>query len=313
MASKTWLRWLAVLPVLSLPTALAAVHEKLAAAPNGWSPVVSTKALGSRTFTVALKDDLQGLEEKLLDVSTPGSPNYGKFLSKSEVDALFPPSEEGANKVVAWLKGSGISKYRVEGRFVDFDADIATVNRVLNASYQHYQRDGASKLRTLQYSIPDDLQPHVAFVDPGTFFGRLPTGPAVQVTPTPSQATPTRRSGQGQLASNTTVSPSCQTSITPSCLKQLYNVGDYEPDPKSGSRIGFGSFLNESALYADLAQFEDFFKIPSQNFTKVIIANATDDQDPSHGGYGEANLDVQNIIGVSHPLPVTEFLTGGSP
>jgi tripeptidyl-peptidase-1 len=37
------------------------------------------------------------------------------------------------------------------------------------------------------------------------------------------------------------------------------------------------------------------------------------DQNPKTAQVGEADLDVQNIVGVSHPLPVTEFITGGSP
>ena len=52
-------------------------------------------------------------------------------------------------------------------------------------------------------------------------------------------------------------------SVIPLCLKQFYYVGDYKVDPKSGSKISIGSFLNESALYLDLEQFEELFGIPS--------------------------------------------------
>ncbi|OIW25434.1 subtilisin-like protein, partial [Coniochaeta ligniaria NRRL 30616] len=243
------------------------------------------------------------LEQKLLDLSTPGSPNYGKWLDRDAVEALYPPPANATSKVVEWLQHNGISNYKVDGAFIDFSADVETVNTVLDASYQLYRNSGVAKLRTLSYSIPDDLQSLVAFVDPGTFFGRLPASPVRAPSKTRRADTP----------SNTTVDASCQTSITPKCLNQLYHIGEYQPDPKYGSRIGFGSFLNESALYADLTEYERFFGIPSQNFTKVLIANGTDDQDPAHGGYGEADLDVQNIVGVAHPLPVTEFITGGSP
>jgi tripeptidyl-peptidase-1 len=271
--------------------------------PHGWSELGAPSNAAPTTFTIALQREFEGLEERLLNVSTPGSPNYGRWLDRDEVEALFPPPPNATSRVVEWLKSNGISEYKVDGAFVDFAADVETVNSVLDASYQLYHNSGVTKLRTLRYSIPDDLQDLIAFVDPGTFFGRLPLTPVLAPSKTRRAIAP----------SNTTVDASCQTSITPSCLKQLYHVGDYQPDPKSGSRIGFGSFLNESALYSDLAEYERFFGIPSQNFTKVLIANGTDDQDPAHGGYGEANLDVQNIVGVAHPLPVTEFITGGSP
>ncbi|KAB5543096.1 tripeptidyl peptidase a [Coniochaeta sp. 2T2.1] len=285
------------------PGALGGVHEKLAVVPHGWAEAKSPVDSVTATFTIALQREFEGLEQHLLDLSTPGSPNYGKWLDRDAVEALYPPPANASSKVVEWLRQNGISNYKVDGAFIDFSAPVETVNTALDASYQLYRNSGVTKLRTLSYSIPDDLQSFVAFVDPGTFFGRVP-GPRV-LAPTKTKRAPT--------PSNTTVDASCQTSITPKCLHQLYNIAGYQADPKSGSRLGFGSFLNESALYSDLAEYERFFGIPSQNFTKVLIANGTDDQDASHGNFGEANLDVQNLVGVARPLPVTEFITGGSP
>lgn len=303
MALRHHLAAVACLSIAISPGVLGGVHEKLSFVPHGWTEAGPPVGSVTTTFTIALQREFEGLEQKLLDLSTPGSPNYGKWLDRDAVEALYPPPPNATSKVVEWLQRNGISNYRVDGAFIDFSADIETVNTVLDASYQLYRNSGVTKIRTLSYSIPDDLQSLVAFVDPGTFFGRVPASPIL----TPSK---TRRV---DTPSNTTVDAVCQTSITPKCLNQLYHIGDYQADPKSGSRIGFGSFLNESAIYADLTEYERFFGIPSQNFTKVLIANGTDDQDTAHGGYGEANLDVQNIIGVAHPLPVTEFITGGSP
>ena len=45
----------------------------------------------------------------------------------------------------------------------------------------------------------------------------------------------------------------------------------------------------------------------------VLINGGVNDQDLNTAQIGEADLDVQNIVGVSHPLPVVEFITGGSP
>lgn len=98
-------------------------------------------------------------------------------------------------------------------------------------------------------------------------------------------------------------------------MKALYNVGNYTPLASSGAFIGYGSFLNESSIFADLFQFESTYGIPTQNFSTESIEGGTLSQnisDPNIGS-GEANLDVQNIVGVSHPLPVIEYSTGGSP
>lgn len=66
--------------------------------------------------------------------------------------------------------------------------------------------------------------------------------------------------------------------------------------------------------FGDLALFEQHFNIPSQNFSVVLINGGTDlPQPPPLADDGEANLDVQTIIALTHPLPVTEFITAGSP
>lgn len=178
----------------------------------------------------------------------------------------------------------------------------------MGAKFKYYTNGEVSKLRTLSYSIPGDLKSNIDLITPTTYFGKTTAQRSIH-TYKSKRASSTTTSA----SSSVSVAASCQTSITPACLKEMYSVGNYTPSAKHGSRVGFGSFLNESALYSDLAIFEKLNKIPSQNFTKVIINNASNSQDPASNGYGESNLDVQNIVGIAHPLPVTEFLTGGSP
>ncbi len=91
----------------------------------------------------------------------------------------------------------------------------------------------------------------------------------------------------------------------------MYNVGDYEPNPDAGSSIGFASFLNQSAVFADLFQFEDNFGILPLNFSVEVVAGGVDNQSTTQ--FTEANLDVQTLVGIAHPLPIVEYITGGSP
>jgi tripeptidyl-peptidase-1 len=99
--------------------------------------------------------------------------------------------------------------------------------------------------------------------------------------------------------------------ITPTCLKELYNI-QYTPDPNSGSKIGFGSFLNQSARTEDLSLFQTAQGIPQQGFSAELINGGVNDQ-AIDNNHGEADLDVEYISGISHPLPVISYITGGSP
>ncbi|APA15893.1 hypothetical protein SS1G_09225 [Sclerotinia sclerotiorum 1980 UF-70] len=281
--------------------AYGAVMEKLAAVPSGWT-VAETDSSTAITLTVGLAmQNLDQLEAKLIAVSTPGNADYGNHLDADEANALFAPSADASNAVTSWLTSAGAQNIVSDGSTVTFAATIEKANSILNATFQTYTSNGVTKVRTTQYSVPDHLAEHIDLISPTTYFGKTVANAPTKVTKKDTSAT------------KVTVDASCSTSITPKCIKELYNVGDYTPSVSSGSRIGFGSFLNQSALYSDLFQYEKYFDIPQQNFSVTLINGATNDQNPATAQNGEANLDVQNIIGVAHPLPVQEFITGGSP
>ncbi|KAF7939315.1 uncharacterized protein EAE97_007395 [Botrytis byssoidea] len=282
--------------------AYGAVMEKLAAAPSGWTAASETDSTAAITLTVGLAmQNLDQLEAKLLAVSTPGNAEYGNHLDIDEANALFAPSADASSAVTSWLTSAGARNIVSDGSTISFATTIEKANSMLNASFKSYTSNGVTKVRTTQYSVPDDVAEHIELISPTTYFGKTVAN------------APTKVTKRTTSPSKVTVDASCSTSITPKCIKELYNIGNYTPSVSSGSRIGFGSFLNESALYADLFQYESYFGIPEQNFTVTLINGATNDQNEATASSGEANLDVQNIIGVAHPLPVQEFITGGSP
>ena len=279
----------------------ATLIDSRRSAPFGWS-VASTPAPSQQVvLSVALpQQNLDQFYQTVDSISDPTSSEYGNFLEKDQVDSILKPTSDSKTAVTSWLKQNGVTQYSTDGFFVNFATDVQTANGLLGANFKHYTKDGVTKLRTLSYSVPDNVAQHVDFVTPTTFFGQT------------SAFRPTHRYAHGSPLGARALNASCATAITPQCVRELYNTVGYVPDPKSGSRIGFGSFLNESSRYSDLAQYEQYFGIPSQNFSVVLINGGVDNQTVSDN-HGEADLDVENIIGVAFGLPVTEFITGGSP
>ncbi|KUJ18956.1 subtilisin-like protein [Mollisia scopiformis] len=297
---------LLVLSQAIVPT-WAALHEKLAAVPAGWTQASLPAADTAISLTIGLtQQNIEQLQAKLLAVSTPGNAEYGQHMDADEVNAFFAPDPAGVLAVQKWLKSSGVTQISEDGHFITFATTVQNAGSLLNTTFATFTSGSVSKIRTMQYSIPDELVKYIDLVSPTTYFGKT-----VANAPKYVRATETEKTYPP--SSSVTVDASCQTSITPTCIKELYNIGNYTPDPHSGSHVGFGSFLNQSALYADLFQYEALYNIPQQNFSVVLINGATNDQNATTAQIGEADLDVQNIIGVSHPLPVTEFITGGSP
>lgn len=278
--------------------ALGVVHEHLAAVPSGWTLVEEPEDSTLISLSVALvQQNLDQLESKLSAVSTPGHSQYGQYLDADDIKTQFPSVSD--TEVIAWLKSGGVSEIHSTGSSVNFATTVGTANKLLNTTFAYYSSDNVQKLRTTKYSIPDSLTSHIDLISPTTYFGKTTASRSI--------------SAIAVKRDSPVVDTSCQKIITPSCLKQLYSVSNYTPDPKAGSRLGFGSFLNQSAIYSDLFQFEKYFNITSQNFSVVLINGGTNDQDLDTAQYGEADLDVEVQVGISHPLPITEFITGGSP
>jgi tripeptidyl-peptidase-1 len=307
---------------------------------QGWAVASTPAAAAMMTLQIGLAlQNTDQLYTTLLDVSNPKSKSYGKWMDRDEANAIVQPSKAADDAVVNWLKSEGVEKVISDGTWVTFATTTETANRLLNANFQQFERHGILKIRTTEYSVPQSLVEHIDLIHPTTFFGKtqafrpshLPEGlrkrditDLVYKEPEKTEKKTARThttAANGKFAqlvpppTNSTVAAGCKTVVTPECLKQFYNVGNYTATASSGSRIGFGSFLNQSAQYADLKMYLETFLIPDQNFTKVFVNNASNSQDPARASdvAGEANLDVQNMIGIAHPLPVFEYLTGGSP
>jgi tripeptidyl-peptidase-1 len=277
----------------------AAVHEQLAAVPNGWAisePLSSTTEI---KLSVGLThSNIDQLESRLYAVSTPNSASYGNHLDLDEIIQLFGSSTESKAAVVAWLKKAGIERIDTSDFSVDFVTSIEKIHRLLNTTFATYENNGVRKVRTTQYSIPDNLAQHIDMISPTVFFGNSASMDKIY---------------KRFVIPRDQVDKSCNNAITPSCLREMYSIGNYRPEIGSGSRVGFGSFLNRSAIYSDLSNFEQMFNITEQGFSVETIDGGVNNQTASSEFIGEPNLDVQNIVGISHPLPVTEYITGGSP
>ncbi|RAL58921.1 hypothetical protein DID88_009212 [Monilinia fructigena] len=87
--------------------AYAAVMEKLAAAPSGWT-ASETDSSSAIILTVGLAmQNIDKLESKLLAVSTPGNAEYGQHLGADEANTYFGPSAGANDAVTSWLTGAG--------------------------------------------------------------------------------------------------------------------------------------------------------------------------------------------------------------
>jgi tripeptidyl-peptidase-1 len=252
-----------------------------------------------------------------MDMSTPSHKAYGHhFQSYEDMKTMLRPSEAAVDGVVDWLRSAGVADVEEDADWVNFRTTVGVANQLLHTKFQWYSHEERHirRLRTLEYSIPDNVTDRVYMIQPTTRFGQIRSSHAQshrkQLHGLAHQAL--QASGL-KWAGNSTLNGTdvCKYMVTPACLKQLYHV-NYRADAHSGSRIAFASFLEQYARYQDLAAFEKQFApgAVGQNFSVVQIHGGKNGQKSSNDS-SEANLDLQYILGLSHPLPVTEYSTGG--
>jgi tripeptidyl-peptidase-1 len=250
------------------------------------------------------QSDTQGFEQMVLDISTPSHPKYGQhYDSHDEMKRMLLPSEETTTTVSAWLRAVGIEDFELDADWVKFKTSVGVANKLLDTKFAWYKSDEAKPhkvLRTLEYSVPDDVAQHINLVQPTTRFSKIRANHETEHEIVGIQL--------AAVANNTV---NCDATITPQCLKTLYKI-DYKADASSGSKVAFASYLEEYARYSDLALFEKNIlpEAVGQNFSVVEYNGGLNAQNSSDDS-GEANLDLQYIVGTSSPLPVTEYSTGG--
>ncbi|KAF1849733.1 subtilisin-like protein [Cucurbitaria berberidis CBS 394.84] len=284
---------------------LAEPFEKLFGIPEGWKlqgPAANEQTL---KLQIALQQsNAQGFEQAVMDMSTPSNAKYGQhFQSHEEMKRMILPSEETSTSVSAWLKAAGIETVEQDADWVTIKTTVGVANKMLDTKFAWYISEEAKPrkvLRTLEYSVPEDVAQHINLVQPTTRFAAIRANHETE-----------REIFGLQLAAVANNTVDCDKTITPQCLKALYKI-DYKPDPKSGSKAAFASYLEEYARYSDLALFEKNIlpEAVGQNFSVVQFHGGLNDQN-STADSGEANLDLQYMLGLAQPLPITEFSTGG--
>ena len=111
-------------------------------------------------------------------------------------------------------------------------------------------------MRTTKYSLPAHLDQHVELIQPTTVFLRTKGHRSTLRLSSPAQVFPSSAYARIAIPGSTrSINASCNSTITISCLKQLYNIVDYVPQATHENAIAVTGYLDEFANFADLRRF----------------------------------------------------------
>ncbi len=166
------------------------LHEHRRSLPSGWSLHRRADPEVTLPLSIALvQSNIDSLEEYLLDIADPDSPNYGKHWTPAQVRDTFRPSQESIDVVHAWLTTDGVHPERVQfspdGMHLRVNVSVSEAERLLATEYYVYQHeDGAEHLACQHgYHLPAHVSRHIELVKPTIqFTSAKPSGPGVSTS-----------------------------------------------------------------------------------------------------------------------------------
>ncbi|KIJ32810.1 hypothetical protein M422DRAFT_265293 [Sphaerobolus stellatus SS14] len=300
------------------------VHEKRNFDPPGWSRARKLADDVVLPMRFGLKQsNVDRLEELLMDVSHPESPNYGNHWDPNQIADMFAPSQESIEAVRAWLHSAGFAPERIKlsnGRgWLDVKATTAEVEKLLDAEYHVYaHKDGGEHIACNSYSVPSHLREHIDIILPTVNFD-------TRITPRPSsnKKRSTERKASinkhivttGQKAKSPPVPSSlanCDENITPDCLRALYNF-NYKPIATKKNSYGIVEYTPQAFLQGDLDLFFGNFSPSLVGKSPTFISidgGVAQTEDQSFDFNGESDLDLEYGMTLVAPQQVTLYQAG---
>ncbi|KAI1497096.1 peptidase-like protein [Biscogniauxia marginata] len=294
------------------------VIESLPKVPMGWKRLRDAEPSQVIKLRIALEQpNTAQFEQTLTDISTPQHALYGRHLSREELKNLMKPREESTAAVLDWLRSSGIPQGDIEdkGEWINFKATVSKAESMLNTDFGVYNHVGteAERIRTLHYSVPGEVLSHITMIQPTTRFGQI-RPQALQISEVLTQEEiPTIFKIAAQIPAQELNITLCNSTITPECLRALYNIGDTIADSQVGTIFGVSGFLEEYAKHDALDQFLEQFApyAIAQNFTTTLVNGGLDNQTDTVDDDIEANLDMQYAASIGFQTDIRYYSVGG--
>lgn len=127
---------------------------------------VASSATQHLTFVLNLRD-AAGAQALADAVSTPGSAQYGHFVSAASWRSRFAPTSSQVASVTSWLRGHGftIGSVPANHRYIEATAPAATAQKALATKLSSFRKAGQTVTApTTAYSVPASLAGLVAGV-----------------------------------------------------------------------------------------------------------------------------------------------------
>lgn len=251
-------------------------------------------------LVIGLKQsNLDRVDEWVLDVSDPDSPNFGKHWSAQKVAQTFSASSRSVDAVRQWLSAYSIDWRRVwQSRppsWLRVNMTVAEAEKLLHTRLYTYANNytGAIDISAAVFRIPQDMKSRIDFIASAKYFD-------VELAAHPSKKLAQARN---QFAAKST-NPSegkprpCGQWLTPGCIRGLYGIPTPNTNATSTQPYGLGvvELMPQAFWQQDLeAFFSRYAPHVRDRRPKVVSVFGGYNQLQHHDAdyNGESNMDLQ--------------------
>ncbi|GJF00417.1 subtilisin-like protein [Phanerochaete sordida] len=300
---------------LAVPHASRVVHESRRSLPTGWTPIRRADPDLVLPLRIGLtQSNLHLIEEYLLDVSHPSSPNYGKHWTPARIASAFRPAPESAAAVRDWLADSGVEAERVRvgatGGWVHANVSVAEAEALLGTEYFVYAHADAPREHVAchgAYHVPAHVAPHVDLITPTLHFD-VKLGRDGVIAEILGSSSPTMKGPAKELANDLST---CDQQITPDCIRALYNFHGFVPLAAHKNSLAIVEYGPETYTPDDMDMFFKNFSATQIGERPNLISIDGGSINFTNADHAESNLDLQYSMSlVGKGQEVTLFQVG---
>ena len=296
---------------------------------NGQAPMVGAMNASEHlhlTISLPLRNEA-ALDALIADLYNPKSPNFRHWLTPTQFDAQFGPTQADFDKLLGWAQSEGfnVTLQASNRRLVEVDAPVAVVNRALHVSEKQFQDPASGRTFHAPDSEPKpDLDIPLLAID--GLENSVPKRNHLKKGPTPlpeAIAAP----GTPSISADGVVSDPITPHISGSGPSNTYLPSDMRAAYYgSGSLTGTGQtvaiFSYDGYLASDLTLFYSKTGMSSSVPVKNVLVGgyngacfgftSSGQEDPSTCDDGEQILDIVQVQGMAPGLTQILFYEGSS-
>ena len=260
-----------------------------------------TRAMSQNYHTVVFarkQKNVEVLKKILMDVSEPTSKKYGQHLTKDKIASLSK-NPEAVDSILKYLAKNNIHDVNTT-RYDDYIIATATVQaweEVFSTEFFEFsmsQRPGLKFVRSLHYSLPEELVDHVDTVFNTVQLPDHNAGRRLHFERVSMNEKKTMATGE----------------TNPDLLNSFYNIQDNTGNSLTNQAVY--AILDQEFSPSDLTTFQNYYGLPQEGISSDVgghVANDACVADPNN--CIEANLDVQYIMAVARSVPTIYYYWTG--